>query len=105
MGRAGDEPEMLLEPYQMLDVIPMLAELKGRAKARGVRLYPGNNVGYYGPFEHVLRAEYPGKHRGACSAGKLTLGIEANGDIKGCPSLPSDVYVGGNVRREKRVDV
>lgn len=105
MGRAGDEPEMLLEPYQMLDVIPMLAELKGRAKARGVRLYPGNNVGYYGPFEHVLRAEYPGKHRGACSAGKLTLGIEANGDVKGCPSLPSDVYVGGNVRREKLVDV
>ena len=26
------------------------------------------------------------------------LGIESNGDIKGCPSLPSAPYVGGNVR-------
>ncbi|MGE3674355.1 MAG: SPASM domain-containing protein, partial [Polyangiaceae bacterium] len=28
-----------------------------------------------------------------------TLGIEANGDVKGCPSLPSADYVGGNLRR------
>ena len=33
------------------------------------------------------------------STGDLTwVGIEANGDIKGCPSLPSADYVGGNIR-------
>ena len=26
------------------------------------------------------------------------IGIEANGNVKGCPSLPSAPYVGGNVR-------
>ncbi len=31
-------------------------------------------------------------------AGRLTLGLEANGDVKGCPSLPTADYVGGNVR-------
>ena len=34
----------------------------------------------------------------SCGAGRSTLGIEANGDIKGCPSLPTADYVGGNVR-------
>ncbi len=100
MGRAGDEADLLLEPYQVLDVIPMLAELKKKADARDprVRFFPGNNIGYYGPHEALLRASFPGKHRGSCGAGRSTLGIEANGDIKGCPSLPTDAYVGGNVR-------
>ena len=33
-----------------------------------------------------------------CAAGTEALGIEANGAIKGCPSLPSTPYTGGNVR-------
>jgi len=105
MGRAGDEPGIMLEPYRVLEVIPMLAKLKARADELGVRFWPGNNIGYYGPFESTLRASFPGKHRGSCGAGRLVLGIEANGDIKGCPSLPTDDYVGGNVREEKLVDI
>jgi radical SAM protein with 4Fe4S-binding SPASM domain len=105
MGRAGDEKNLLLEPYQVLEVIPMLARLKPRADELNVRIWPGNNVGYYGPYEHILRGRFPGGHRGSCSAGRLTLGIEANGDIKGCPSLPTADYVGGNVRDAKLVDI
>ena len=105
MGRAADEPEILLEPYQMLDVLPMLARLKLRANAAKVRIYPGNNVGYYGPHEHLLRGSFPGGHRGSCGAGRGVLGIEANGDIKGCPSLPSADYVGGNVREQSLKDI
>jgi len=33
-----------------------------------------------------------------CQAGMNTLGIEANGVIKGCPSLPTAAYTGGNIR-------
>ena len=105
MGRAGDETNILLEPYQVLEVMPMLAELKKKADAAKVRFFPGNNIGYYGPYEAILRASFPGKHRGSCGAGKSTLGIEANGDIKGCPSLPTEEYVGGNVRDHSLVDV
>jgi radical SAM protein with 4Fe4S-binding SPASM domain len=42
---------------------------------------------------------------GSCGAGRATLGIEANGDIKGCPSLPSSDYVGGNVRDHGLKDI
>jgi radical SAM protein with 4Fe4S-binding SPASM domain len=105
MGRAGDEPEMLLEPYQVLEVMPMLAGLKKRADAAKVRLFPGNNIGYYGPYETLFRGNWPGGHRGSCGAGRAVLGIEANGDIKGCPSLPTTDYVGGNLREHSLKDV
>ncbi len=98
MGRAADDPELLLEPYQLLEVIPMLARLKLRGQELGVRVFPGNNIGYFGPCETTLRGSFPGGHTLSCGAGRTTLGIEANGDIKGCPSLPSADYVGGNVR-------
>jgi radical SAM protein with 4Fe4S-binding SPASM domain len=99
MGRVADEAEtLLLEPYQVLDVIPMLARLKLRGDELGVRLFPGNNIGYFGPHESTLRGSFPRGHMLSCGAGRSTLGIEANGDIKGCPSLPSQDYVGGNIR-------
>jgi radical SAM protein with 4Fe4S-binding SPASM domain len=98
MGRAADDPSLLLEPHQVLEVMPMLAKLKKRADEAKVRLWPGNNIGYFGPFEAVLKGSFPRGHMASCGAGRSTLGIEANGDIKGCPSLPTVDYVGGNVR-------
>jgi radical SAM protein with 4Fe4S-binding SPASM domain len=83
----------------------MLARLKRAGDARRVQLWAGNNIGYFGPFESVLRGQYRTGFRGSCGAGKLTLGIEANGDIKGCPSLPTEPYVGGNVREHKLQDI
>ena len=105
MGRAADEPELLLEPYQMLEIMPMLARLKARADEAGVLFWPGNNIGYFGPYEAVLRDALPDCHRGSCGAGRTLIGIESNGNVKGCPSLPSDVYVGGNVRNHRLVDI
>jgi radical SAM protein with 4Fe4S-binding SPASM domain len=105
MGRAADHPEILLEPYQVLDVMPRLARLKERAKGAGMLLMPGNNIGYFGPHEQVLRPHMVDKHCGSCGAGRMSLGIEANGDIKGCPSLPSADYVGGNVREHSLQEI
>ena len=33
-----------------------------------------------------------------CQAGLTSIGIEADGVIKGCPSLPTAAYTGGNIR-------
>jgi radical SAM protein with 4Fe4S-binding SPASM domain len=105
MGRAVDEPELLLEPYQMLEVMPMLARIKRRADEAGIRVWPGNNIGYFGPYESQLRGTLPRGHLSSCGAGRSTLGIEANGDIKGCPSLPTADYVGGNIREHRLRDI
>lgn len=98
MGRAADHPELLLEPYHLLEVMPMLGRIKKKCDERGVILWPGNNIGYFGPFESALKGTFPRGHMASCGAGRSTLGIEANGDIKGCPSLPTSDWVGGNVR-------
>lgn len=105
MGRAADEPSLLLEPYQVLEVLPMLARLKARADQAKVRIWPGNNIGYFGPYESLLKGTMPRGHMSSCGAGRSTLGIEANGDIKGCPSLPTADYVGGNIREQRLRDV
>lgn len=105
MGRAADDPEMLLQPHDMLEVVPMLAALKGRCIQKGIRFEPGNNVGYFGPFEGVFRGKMRRGHGEPCTAGTSTLGIEANGDVKGCPSLTSGDYVGGNLREASLRDI
>jgi radical SAM protein with 4Fe4S-binding SPASM domain len=98
MGRAADEPEILLQPYDLLEVFPRLAALKKRCDELKVMFWPGNNIGYFGPYESVIRGHYLRGHGGSCGAGKATLGIEANGAIKGCPSLPTERWTGGNIR-------
>lgn len=105
MGRAADEPETLLQPYDLLEVVPMLAALRARCDDSGIRFEPGNNIGYFGPFESVFRGKMRRGHTEPCSAGRTTLGIEANGDIKGCPSLTSADYVGGNIREARLSDI
>jgi radical SAM protein with 4Fe4S-binding SPASM domain len=105
MGRAADDPTLLLEPFQMLEVLAILHRLKPRAQARGIKIWPGNNVGYFGPYESEIRDMYPTGHMYSCGAGRSSMGIEANGAIKGCPSLPTKDYVGGNVRDYSLKDV
>ncbi|MCA9708349.1 MAG: radical SAM protein [Myxococcales bacterium] len=101
MGRAADHPELLLQPWQMLELMPMVARIAERCDALGIRLWPGSNVGYFGPYESRLRREHADAHQRGCEAGVRSLGIEANGDIKGCPSLPTGDYVGANVREHR----
>ncbi len=48
MGRAADEPDVLLQPYDLLALFPMLDRLVDRARELGIRIWPGNNIGYFG---------------------------------------------------------
>lgn len=101
MGRAADEPDLLLQPYQMLDLVPRLGRLAERMRPLGLSIEASNNLGYFGPFEkHLRRSHWQG-----CQAGRFVLGIEANGDVKGCPSLPSAPYVGGNLRDDNLAEI
>jgi radical SAM protein with 4Fe4S-binding SPASM domain len=105
MGRAADRPEWILEPEAIVDVIRTLAEIQVEAMSEPPTDLPfnivcGNNLGYFGPHEAVLRSRPGGsiEHWGGCKAGINVIGIESDGTIKGCPSLPTAPYKGGNVR-------
>jgi radical SAM protein with 4Fe4S-binding SPASM domain len=101
-GNMADHPDLVIEPADLLDIVPRIAALKqlpGRP-----RVYVGDNIGYFGEYEPILRDRsrvvpfWVG-----CRAGCHVLGIESNGNIKGCLSLPSernreDRFLEGNVR-------
>ena len=102
LGRAADRPDRLLQPADLVELVPRIAQLKRRARAEGLTITPGNNLGYFGPEETLLRSltDADADHWQGCQAGKFVLGIESNGDVKGCPSLQSAAYVGGNLRAQ-----
>jgi radical SAM protein with 4Fe4S-binding SPASM domain len=107
MGRAADRPGLLLEPWHLLHLFPLLAAIKrDRLDPNGIAFFPGNNVGYFGPLAETLRYGAGRGHVwGGCGAGISSLGIEADGSIKGCPSLPTADYVRGNIREHALSDV
>jgi radical SAM protein with 4Fe4S-binding SPASM domain len=112
LGRAADHPEMLFQPWDLLDFLPRLSALKRRGFKEGLLIMPGNNLGYFGPEEAHLRSplsseaskDLPAEHFQGCQAGKFVMGIESQGAVKGCPSLQS-TYVGGNLRQQSLAEI
>ena len=99
MGNAADNSELLLQPYQLLDLMHVSRQFHQEAAARGLLITMGNNIGYFGPFEHLWRGFGDERlHWTGCSAGHTGLALEADGTVKGCPSLATVGYAGGNVR-------
>ncbi len=107
MGRAADHPEWILEPWRIVDVIDTLAAIQREAIAehaprRGMpfNVFANNNIGYFGPHEQLLRSVPGGVegHWNGCAAGIYVMGIESDGTVKACPTLPTAEYAGGNVR-------
>jgi Predicted Fe-S oxidoreductases len=99
MGNAADNDALLLQPYFLDLLFPTLARLFDECNREGIQLQAGNNIGYFGPYEHLWRgpARIPDHYEG-CQAGIGAIGIEADGTIKGCPSLATSRYTEGNVR-------
>ncbi|MCR9089475.1 MAG: radical SAM protein [Rhodobacteraceae bacterium] len=99
MGNAVDNCHLIIQPYDLLTLMPILADLYKAGRSKGLLLVPGNNVGYFGPYESLWRgSDLLGGHYPGCAAGHTALGIEADGTIKSCPSLPKLRYSGGNIR-------
>ena len=75
------------------------------------KVQPGHNVGYFGEPEERLRDEgVVVPYWTGCLAGLQVIGIESNGNIKGCLSLPSeqngvDAFVEGNIRQSSLRDI
>ena len=100
VGRMKEHPELCLAPEQL----PAIADFIVAAKQRGrVYIDVGDNIGYFSEHERALRSGADSPLFGCwcgCSAGCLSIGIEANGNVKGCLSLQSERFVEGNVRKE-----
>jgi radical SAM protein with 4Fe4S-binding SPASM domain len=106
-GNAVDNAEIVLQPYMYLELFETLRQVADRCREKGVLLWPGNNLGYFGPYEHALRKQqklYSGHFTG-CEAGRSTLSIESNGMIKNCPSLGGRENTAGSWRERSLADI
>lgn len=104
-GNMADNRGLLMEPEDLLEVIPQIACMCTDNELP--KIYPGHDVGYYGEPEEALRShvEQLPVWTG-CTAGCSIIGIESNGNIKGCLSLPSamngvDRFIEGNIREHR----
>lgn len=109
-GAMCENQELVIAPEDLLWLVPEIAELRGDAVERPL-IFPADNLGYYGIHEQALR------DRGAkidfwigCRAGCQVIGIESNGGIKGCLSLPSsrhgrDLFSEGNLRESSLQEI
>lgn len=101
-GNMAEHRELVIDPADMLTLIPLIAGMRKDRKLP--KVFPGHDIGYFGEPEEDLRdPRSPIPFWTGCSAGCSVIGIESNGNIKGCLSLPSsmedvDVFVEGNVR-------
>ncbi|MGC4123209.1 MAG: radical SAM protein [Myxococcales bacterium] len=87
MGRLCENRERLLEPEDLLTVLPRIARIK---QGSTIQVDVGDSVGYYGPHEKTLRRTTWGRMRdtwSGCQAGRFAIGIESDGGVKGCLSL------------------
>lgn len=90
------------EPYMVApEDLPVIAERLSALIRDGsppvIRVT--DTIGYYGVHEPTLRRSLTGKagFYTGCYAGMLAVGIESNGDVKGCSSMPPE-FIAGNVR-------
>ncbi len=87
--RARTEAALSLDNYPRL--ISKLFDLKA---AQDILIDVGENIGYYGCQGSALNDNLP--YLG-CYAGTRVAGVESNGDVKGCLSMPEE-FVEGNIR-------
>ena len=55
MGNAVDHDDILLQPYELTTLMPLLADLYRKGRERNLTLLPGNNIGYFGPYDALWR--------------------------------------------------
>lgn len=99
-GHAADHPELILQPHMYGELFETLDRVVDRCDELGITFWPANSLGYFGPYEQKLRRRQRPRtgHYSGCEAGASTMGIEADGSIKNCPSLGTAVNIGGKWR-------
>jgi radical SAM protein with 4Fe4S-binding SPASM domain len=90
-GRMQEHRDLILTLDNYPHLVDTILEMQ---KMGGIVVDVGENIGYFGCKGSKLRED--GVYMG-CFAGTYVAGIESNGNVKGCLSMPEE-YVEGNIR-------
>ncbi len=99
IGNAQDNPELMLSLDKVYRLVKYVAEFR---KQKEMRVIMGDNIGYYASFEPSIR-DHPFT---GCAAGRYGLGIESNGNIRGCLSVPgTPETTEDNIRNRSLIEI
>lgn len=96
MGNAAGNEDLLVPLNEIYGLTHFIRQKRFQLE---MRIYAGDNIGYYDKNEMYIRHS-PGTlcSWNGCKAGIRVIGIDSNGNVKGCESQYSDKFVEGNLR-------
>ena len=107
LGRLDPDDPVIISPARLPELLSFIMEKK--AGDDDIRIDIADNVGYYGAWEdRGIRQHRQGKFQywEGCHAGIQAMGLDSNGDVKGCQSLPSTPeFIEGNVRQRPLAEI
>ena len=96
MGNMMGKDDFALRVEQVRGVIEFIREKNGD---RQMVVVAADSIGYFDENEtHIRGTSSPICYWGGCSAGISSIFIDSVGNVKGCGSLYSDIFIEGNVR-------
>lgn len=102
-GRTRERKEMMLEAKDLFEIAKFIAR---KRKVSPMNIFPADGIGYFSKYEDDIKPY--GWH--GCQAGLKVVGIEANGNIKGCLSLypeaqENNPFVEGNIKEKSLKEI
>lgn len=94
-GRMKENESLACPPE---DMIPVAQFIEAKRKENKIPMIIGDNFGYYSQY-NITDTEWRG-----CFGGRWLMGIDSDGGIKGCLSLPKE-FVEGNIRERSLRDI
>ena len=110
MGNLQDHDDLVIRPRDLLRLLPALHRLHEQGP---IPVGIGDSIGYHGPYDTALRAfDWRGRPQcwAGCQAGMRTIGLEADGGVKGCLSMQAfqggpDPFLEGNLRQRSLASI
>lgn len=103
MGNLSESKDQLIS---LENIKNLTSFIKQKRSENRMNIYTGDNIGYYGENERVIRG-MPGSiaYWSGCQAGLNVVGIDSVGNVKGCESLYDDSFIEGNLRTESLTSI
>ncbi len=110
MGNMSRHRDLIIDPKKLLTLLPNICDLNNKSK---ISINIGDCIGYHSIYDAKLRGLHKKEdacYWDGCQAGRKVLGIESNGNIKGCLSIQpghdqDSRFIEGNTRQHQLKDL
>ncbi|MGA1824025.1 MAG: radical SAM protein [bacterium] len=106
-GNLCEHRDFVVQPEDLPSIEQFILRVRNN---RRIQVDVADNIGYFSHNEENLRNGFSRQRYlpfwTGCFAGIQALGLEANGDVKGCLSMPTlPEFIEGNIRRESLAEI